>query len=155
MTAEEHRRAFAAALRLKSNTDSGNSSAPNTTNGWVTLHRVEGGVSVSVDTGRPLEKIEGVQEGGRTTGWQYDTAYKVGEVPGETRFFDVPQPTQDGTSDNKFVRLRWIFFAQPVHAHNNDAKKGEAKTPQENTSFDRPICSVQISSLGVYTPLKE
>ena len=102
--------------------------------GWVNLHRVEGGVSLAGNTDVGLaEQLASIgQTGpdgdGRSTGWSYDTTYKPGEVPGELRFFDVPAPKvgtgaghEGGSSEpddlpvRTFKRFRWIFFARPLN----------------------------------------
>ena len=102
---------------------------------------------------------------GRQTGWEYDTTYNAGEVPGETRFFDVP--TEHDTAA-PFVRLRWIFFAlaeegkavtsgkkQPKSAESGasaTAKPASQDVESDSTRFPvRPTFSIQLSGLHVYT----
>lgn len=128
--------------------------------GWVDLHRVEGGNQGAV---------------GRLTGWDYDTeVYKAGEVPGETRFYDVPV---GGAREQAFARFRWIFFGRPLPKQSVEGDQGdqqkegkeeatttrgsakeEEKEEEEEDGHDagqnalvcRPLCSVQISALRIY-----
>lgn len=129
--------------------------------GWVNLHRVEGGVSLTGNTAVDLvDQIAAVgQTGpdgdGRSTGWSYDTTYKAGEVPGELRFFDVPAPAPEvgaalragnGGGSNEpadapvstFKRFRWIFFARPLHLDRlaEAVQKRELKDSEANERLE-------------------
>ena len=89
LSVDEHQREFQATLESSLQTvaenDGGTAAcedAETDTRGWVTLHRVEGGVGV--EDGKPGH-TDGPEGDGRSTGWTYDTSFKPGEIPGECR----------------------------------------------------------------------